>query len=48
MFSSIFKICVQNYAKMSRKESGKKFLISTEDILHKSHFKFMISEPPSL
>ena len=33
---------------MSPKDSGKKFLVSTEDILHKSYFKFLISEPPSL
>ena len=33
---------------MSGKDSGKKFLVSTENILHKSHFKFLISEPPSL
>ena len=29
---------------MSREHSDKKLLISTEDILHKSHFKFQISE----
>ena len=34
---------------MSREHSGKKLLvISTEDILHKSHFKFRISEPRGL
>ena len=39
---------MQNNPKMSGKDSGKKFLVSTENILHKSHFKFLISEPPSL
>ena len=33
---------------MSREHSGKKSLISTKDILHKSHFKFQISEPCGL
>ena len=29
---------------MSREHSGKKLLVTTEDILHKLHFKFWISE----
>ena len=29
---------------MSGEHSGKKLLLTTEDILHKSHFKFRISE----
>ena len=33
---------------MSREHSGKKLLATTEDILHKSHFKFRISEPHGL
>ena len=33
---------------MSQKDYGKKFLVSTKDILHKSHFKFPISELCSL
>ena len=33
---------------MSREHSGKKLLVTTEDILHKSHFKFQISEPHGL
>ena len=33
---------------MSRKHSGKKLLVTSEDILHKSHFKFWISEPHGL
>ena len=33
---------------MSREHSGKKLLATTEDILHKSHFKFRISEPCGL
>ena len=39
---------MQNYPTMSREHSGKKLLVSTEDILHKSHFKFWISEPLGL
>ena len=35
---------MQNYPTMSREHSGKKLLLTTEDILHKSHFKFQISE----
>ena len=35
---------MQNYPTMSREHSGKKLLLTTEDILHKSHFKFRISE----
>ena len=30
---------------MSREHSGKKLLVSTKDILHKSHFKFWIGKP---
>ena len=33
---------------MSREHSGKKLLVSTKDILHKSYFKFWISEPCGL
>ena len=36
---------MQNYPTMSREHSGKKLLVTTEDILHKSHLKFRISEP---
>ena len=39
---------MQIYPTMSREHSGKKLLISTEDILHKLHFKFQISEPRGL
>ena len=39
---------MQNYPTMSREHSGKKLLVTTEDILHKSHFKFWISEPCGL
>ena len=35
---------MQNYPTMSREHSGKKLLVTTEDILHKLHFKFQISE----
>ena len=33
---------------MSRERSDKKLLVTTEGILHKSHFKFQISEPCGL
>ena len=33
---------------MSREHFGKKLLVTTEDILHKAHFKFWILEPCSL
>ena len=33
---------MQNYPTMSSEHSGKKLLVTTEDILHKSHFKFRI------
>ena len=33
---------------MSREHSGMKLLATTEDILHKLHFKFQISEPHGL
>ena len=39
---------MQNYPTISREHSGKKLLVTTEDILHKSHFKFRISEPCGL
>ena len=39
---------MQNYHAMSREHSGKKLLVTTEDILHKSHFKSQISEPCGL
>ena len=35
---------MQNYLTMSREHPGKKLLVTTEDILHKLHFKFWISE----
>ena len=35
---------MQNYPAISRKHSGKKLLVTTENILQKSHFKFQISE----
>ena len=35
---------MQNYPTMSREHSGKRLFVTTEDILHKSHFKFRISE----
>ena len=44
-FEFYFKKCTQNYATMSREHYSKKLLVSTEDILHISHFKFWISEP---
>ena len=31
---------MQSYPTMSREHSGKKLLVTMEDILHKSHFKF--------
>ena len=43
-----FKNYMQNYPTMSREHSGKKLLLTTKDILHKSHFKFQISEPHGL
>ena len=39
---------MQNYPTMSREHSGKKLLVTAEDILHKLHFKFWISEAHSL
>ena len=47
-FEFYFKNCKQNYPTMSRVHSGKKLLLTTEDILYKSHFKFWISEPHGL
>ena len=47
-FEFYFKNCKQNYPTMSREHSGKKLLLTTKDILHKSHFKFRISEPHGL
>ena len=35
---------MQNYPTMSREHSSKELLVTTEDILHKSHSKFWISE----
>ena len=43
-FDFYFTNCMQNYPTMSREHSGKKLLVTTGDILHKSHFKFWISE----
>ena len=37
-----------NYPTMSREHSGKKLLVTIKDILHKSHFKFWISESHGL
>ena len=39
---------MQNYPTSSREHSGKKLLVTTEDILHKSHFKFQISKESNL
>ena len=39
---------MQNYPTISIEHSGKKLLVITEDILHKSNFKFQISEPRGL
>ena len=39
---------MQNYPTSSREHSGKKLLVTTEDILHKSHFKFRISKESNL
>ena len=47
-FEFYFKNHMQNYPTMSREHSGKKILVTTKDILYKSHFKFWISEPHSL
>ena len=46
-FEFYFTNCMQNYPTMSREHSGKKLLVS-KDILHKSHFKFRISEKSGL
>ena len=35
---------MQNYPTMSREHSSKKLLVTTKDILHKSYYKFQISE----
>ena len=43
-FDFYFTNCIQNYPTMSTEHSGKKLLVTTEDILHKLHFKFWISE----
>ena len=43
-FEFYFKNCMQNYLTMTREHSDKKFVVTTDDILHKSHFKFQISE----
>ena len=47
-FEFYFKNHMQNYPTISREHSGKKLLVTIEDILHKSHFKFRISEPKFL
>ena len=39
---------MQTYPTMSREHSGKKLLVSTEEILQNLHFKFWISEPCGL
>ena len=41
-FEFYFKNCMLNYPTMSREHSGKKLLLTTKDISHKSHFKFWI------
>ena len=33
---------------MSREHCGKKLLVTTEEISHKTYFKFQILEPPGL
>ena len=43
-FEFYFQNHMQNYPTIS----GKKLLVTTEDILHKLHFKFQISEPCGL
>ena len=43
-FNFYFTNCMQNYSTMSTEHSGKKLLVTTEDILHKLHLKFWISE----
>ena len=47
-FEFHFKNHMQSYPTMSREHSGKKLLVTIEDISHKSHFKFWISEPDGL
>ena len=47
-FEFFFKNPMQTYPTMSREHSGKKLLVSTEEILQNSHFKFWISEPCGL
>ena len=44
-FEFYFKNHMQTYPTMSREHSGKKLLVSTEEILQNLHFKFLISEP---
>ena len=47
-FDFYFKNCMQTYPAMSREPSGKKLLVSTEEILQNLYFKFRISEPHGL
>ena len=47
-FDFYFTNCMQNYPTTSREHSGKKLLVTTEDILYKSHFKICISEAHGL
>ena len=47
-FEFYFKNHMQNYFTMSREHSGKKLLVTTKDILHKSHLKFRISRTHGL
>ena len=47
-FEFCFKNCVQNYPTISREHSGKKLLVSTEEILQNRHLKFWISKPHGL
>ena len=47
-FEFYFKNHMQNYSTISREHSFKKLLVTTEDILHKLHFKFLISQPHGL
>ena len=42
-FEFFFKNPLQTYPTMSREHSGKKLLVSNEEILQNSHFNFWIS-----
>ena len=47
-FEFFCKNPMQTYPTMSREHSGKKLLVSTEEILQNSHFNFWISQPHGL